>query len=253
MPSPFPGMNPYLERASVWHDFHGRFVPAIAEAVGSQMADQFVVRIDDHVYIHEPPADQRRLIGRPDVGVSTMEPTRNGGGIATIEAPAQVDMLDIDEERISYVEIRDRDSWKVITVIELVSPANKYQGPDREQYLGKRRHITRSATHFVEIDLLRGGPPLPLTNRPDCDYSVMVSRWQNRPRADFWPIGLRDRLPTIPIPLAEGFADVSLDLQTVLHRVYDAARYGNYVYRGAPEPLLEPADQEWARSILAMN
>lgn len=31
MPSPFPGMNPYLERPDVWLDFHNRFVVRFAD------------------------------------------------------------------------------------------------------------------------------------------------------------------------------------------------------------------------------
>ena len=30
MPSPFPGMDPYLEQEILWHDFHEKFIPAAA-------------------------------------------------------------------------------------------------------------------------------------------------------------------------------------------------------------------------------
>ncbi len=250
MPSPFPGMNPYIERASVWHDFHETLIPAIREELVAQADPRFVVRIDDRVYIHESPDEPRRWIGRPDVGVSASERLETAPGVATIEAPFQVEILDVDEERLSFVEIRDRESWHVIAVIELLSPTNKYEGPYREQYLSKRRHLQMSSTHFVEIDLLRGGPPLPALHRPQCDYSVLVSRWQQRPRADFWPIRLRERLPVIPVPLTQGHADITLDLQSLLHRVYDAAGYANHIYRGEPEPQLSEVDLAWAHALI---
>ena len=41
-----------------------------------------------------------------------------------------------------------------MTVIELLSPTNKYAGPHREQYLGKRKELLQSR-HLVELDLLR--------------------------------------------------------------------------------------------------
>jgi len=243
-------MNPYLERSSVWHDFHERFVPAMAEAVGAILDDNFVVRIDDHIFIHELTTEPRRLIGRPDVGISDIDSTNASTAVSTIEAPAHVELVDVDEERLSFVEIRDRDNWKLLAVLELLSPANKYQGPDRDQYLAKRRQVLSSPTNLVEIDLLRGGPRLPMHGAPACDYCVLVSRWPQRPRADLWPIQLRDPLPVIPVPITEGYADVRLDLQSLVHRVYDAARYGNYIYRGEPEPLLNASDQQWAKSFL---
>ena len=88
---------------------------------------------------------------------------------------------------------------------------------------------------------------MPVKNRPDCDYSVLISRVQDRPYADFWPIGLRDRLPLIPIPLRAPDGDVRVDLQELLHRVYESTGYEYYIYNGSPDPLLAPRDSEWAR------
>ena len=116
----------------------------------------------------------------------------------------QLPVMDI--ERISYAEIRDTRDWQLITVIELLSPANKYSGSDREQFLAKRGELLSSHVHYVEIDLLRGGPRLPARKLPDCDYYVLVSRAELRPDAGIWPIGLRERLPIVPIPLREGEA-----------------------------------------------
>ena len=93
-----------------------------------------------------------------------------------LEAPARVRLPAVDRERLSFVEIRDRRNRELVTVVELLSPANKYPGPDREQYLAKRMELLNGPVHLVEIDLLRGGPPLPATGRPDCSYSVLVSR-----------------------------------------------------------------------------
>ncbi len=86
-------------------------------------------------------------------------------------------------------------------MVELLSPANRRPGPDRAQYLAKRGKVLKGPAHRVEIDLLRAGEPMPSEDRPACAYSVAVSRNDERPRAGFWPIGLRDPLPAIPIPL----------------------------------------------------
>jgi hypothetical protein len=152
----------------------------------------------------------------------------------------------IDIETLSFLEIRDRESRELVTVLELLSPANKYAGPDREQYLAKARLLQRSLVNLVEIDLLRGGQRMPWLDMPPCDYCVVVSRVEQRPKAGFWPIRLRDRLPEIPVPLRPGDSDARLDLQEVLHRIYDAAGYEYHIYSGPPEPLLSGEDANWA-------
>jgi hypothetical protein len=252
MPSPFPGMNPYVERASVWHDFHERWIPLAAELIGAQVLPRYFVRIDEHMYIHELSAHERRLVGRSDILVPALAPTPTAGitGTSVLEAPAEVGIPAVDSEGQSFLEIRDRDSQELVTVVELLSPTNKYAGPDREQYLAKARVLQRSWVNFVEIDLLRGGPRMPWLDMPDCDYCVVVSRVERRPKAGFWPIRLRERLPEIPIPLRQGDADARLDLQQVLHRIYDAAGYAYYIYNGPAEPSLSGEDATWAATFL---
>jgi hypothetical protein len=196
-------MNPYIERASVWHDFHERWIPLAADLIGAQVLPRYYVRINEHAYNHD----------------------LSGEGV-----PA------VDVETLSFLEIRDRDRHELISVVELLSPTNKYAGPDREQYLAKARQLQQSWVHFVEIDLLRGGPRMPWLELPECDYCVVVGRVERRPRAGFWPIRLRERLPEIPIPLRGGDADARLDLQQMLHRIYDAAGYAYHIYAGPPEP-----------------
>jgi hypothetical protein len=254
MPSPFPGMNPYLEQDDVWHDFHERFLPHLAEVIGAQLASHYIVKIDEHVYIHEPPAEKRSLLGRGDVFVAARRPAVGAGtatATAPMTAPVQVVLPGIDIESISFLEIRDRRDRRLVTVLEVLSPTNKYSGPDREQYLGKRGRVLASSAHLVEIDLLRGGPRMPFEEPPpECDYYVMVSRMDQRPRADFWPNYLHDPLPVIPIPLRDPDPDARLDLQLALHHVYDAARYDNYIYEGAPQPALRTEDADWAQQFV---
>ncbi len=252
MPSPFPGMNPYIERASVWHDFHERWIPLAAELIGAQVLPRYYVRIDEHMYIHELSGDERRFLGRADVLVPALAPSAAASAAASsvLEAPAEVGIPAVDVETLSFLEIRDRDRHELITVVELLSPCNKYAGPDREQYLAKARQLQRSWVHFVEIDLLRGGPRMPWLNMPECDYCVVVSRVERRPRAGFWPVRLRERLPEIPIPLRIGEVDARLDLQQTLHRIYDAAGYGYHIYAGPPEPQLAGADATGAAQFV---
>src|SRR5262249_18994276 len=145
----------------------------------------------------------------------------NAAGVATLAPPAQVAIPQVDFEGLSFLEIHDKRDRRLVTVVELLSPANKYSGSDREQYLGKRGGLLKSWTHFVEIDLLRGGPRMPFADPlPPCDYYAMVSRMDRRPQAGLWPISLREPLPKIPIPVREPDPDAVLDLQAALHHVY---------------------------------
>src|SRR5262249_15769070 len=192
MPSPFPGMNPYLEHEDAWHNFQKQFGPAVVAALVPQMGSKYSVKVNQRTYVHEPSCHQR-----------------------------QHWRMAVDEESLSFVEIRDRRNRRLVTVINLLSPSNKNPGPDRDQYEAKRAEILASQTHLVEIDFLRGGPRMPYEEEVvPCDYCVMVSRYAQRPRADFWPLSLRDPLPQIPIPLADDDPEAKLDLQGILHRLY---------------------------------
>ncbi len=123
----------------------------------------------------------------------------------------------------------------MITVVETLSPSNKRARSRSRAIRGQAEELLQSTAHFVEIDLLRGGRPMPLEKRPNCDYSVLVSRAEARPRAGFWPIALR-RLPVIPIPLRPGDPDARIDLQEILDHVYDSAGYADFIYATRPEP-----------------
>lgn len=251
MPSPFPGMNPYLEQEGFWLDFHTKFLTALNESLVIQVRPKYIVIIEQHPYVQYNEERPRRLIGRADVSMvssgSSARPA--GGGVALLDAPAEVEMTDLDLDPIPYIEVRDRKDRHLVAVIELLSPANK-RGRDREQYLAKRAVLLKGDAHLVEIDLLRGGQPMPPEERPASAYSVLVSRAEHRPRAGLWPIGLRDRLPLIPVPLRAPDPDARIDLQEILDRVYDAYGYEDFLYDGTPDPPLAEIDAAWARSLV---
>jgi hypothetical protein len=248
MPSPFPGMNPFLEQSGVWQDFHNTFLIAMREALVRQLQPKYFVRVEEHVYVHEYETDEGQPLGRPDVSIH--ESQRAGNATAVLERPSRTEPVAVmippsgDELHEVYLEIRDRENRQVVTAIELLRPSNKFAGPDREVYWSKVRRILASRAHFVEIDLLRGGPRMPWLDLPPCSYYALVSR------ADVWPVGIRDPLPSVPIPLNPGDAEPLIDLQALLHRVYDSAGYASSIYDGQPEPRLNPDDETWAAGLL---
>jgi hypothetical protein len=156
--------------------------------------------------------------------------------------------------RHRYVKIVDGMGKHVITVIEVLSPSNKMPGDDRDAYLAKRGEYLAGGASFIEINLLRGGKQSPMGKPlpPRSDYSVVVSQAAEFPRAGIWPIGLRDRLPSIPVPLAAGERPLKVDLQ-VCHDL--ACRDGQYDrdidYLAAPPlPPLNRTDEAWLRDVL---
>jgi hypothetical protein len=184
MPSPFPGMNPYLERAAVWRTFHPQYIATAQFHLAAQVRPRYTVNVETRLYIHEPPADRRF---RAVANISVMPDPAGGpaplGAAAATVAPVYVTVADeVEIEKVHYLTIRDRDGSEVVTVIELLSRANKYAGEDREQYVRKRTELLRSPVNLVEIDLLRGGPRMPPDDMPTCDYWAVVSRPAERPR-----------------------------------------------------------------------
>ncbi len=50
MPSPFPGMNPYLELPALWHEFHNRLIVAISDALTPYLQPRYYVAVETRTY-----------------------------------------------------------------------------------------------------------------------------------------------------------------------------------------------------------
>ena len=159
----------------------------------------------------------------------------------------------VTKKKARRLLVRDIHDQQIVTAIELLSPSNKDRGPDRTRYTDKRAEVLTSQVSLVELDLLRGGPRLPVRTLPACSYYALVSRHWERPKMGLWPVGLRDPLPRISIPLRKGEGEPAVDLQGVLNQTYDNAGYGTHIYATLPEPPLPPTDAAWAKEILAVR
>jgi hypothetical protein len=256
MPSPFPGMNPYLEHPHTWNDFHQTFLTFLRQTLAASVAPDYYVRIDEHLYVHEHAVDEPRLAGRADLSISRQA---NGNGndaasaTAVLTPPARGRLIIPDYERQVFLEVRDRRNHEIVTVIELLSPANKNAGKDRNRYLTKRDEVLWSGAHFVEIDLLRGGLRPPIEGLHPCDYYVLVSRVEERPEVALWPVQMREPLPRIPIPLRHPHPDARLDLKPALDQAFDSACYDLVIYDTAPSPPLSPDDAAWAAQFVPVR
>lgn len=253
MPSPFPGMDPYLE-GSEWTSVHTELSSEIARQLAPKLRPKYIVRTTRR-FVTEMPEDVSILAGDIYPDVSVFEIAYPGGmgesGVAIAQPPLQ--LATVIPARVPHVtiEIRDVANRELVTAIEVLSATNK-RGEGYREYLDKRRRLLLSTAHLMEIDLLRTGRRVPMQKPlPRAPYFVFLSRAERRPIVEVWPIQLNMRLPVVPVPLLAGDPDVALDLQLALNTVYDALNYDLSVdYTRPPEVPLEGEAAAWAAELL---
>jgi hypothetical protein len=251
MKCPFPGMDPWLESPALWPDVHNRLIAAISDALTPLVAPRYYVALERRTYLFQP--DDLVLVGRPDISAVSRSPP-----VAAQPEEGAVGILDVevllsDEVGESYLEVRETEGETLVTVLELLSPANKLHSRGRVDYERRRTHILQSLTSLVEVDLLHAGQPMFTSPRgPRSDYRVLVSRGWTRPKGRLYTFGLRDAIPVVPIPLAKGENEPELRLSEVLHALYERARFDLRLHYDRPaEPPLAEAEASWARGLVA--
>ncbi len=259
MPSPFPGMDPYLEDSEIWPGFHA----SLAEALKRQLNRQIGPKYYADVEIESVPRDVALEIAnpiRPDLSVFepldvAPEPMR-GAAVAVAIPPAPVLRPVPLAIRLRAVRVFRTKTSQLVTSIELLLPFNKRVSDGLDQYRSKRARILASRVHLVEIDLLRDGrrPGFEIDDPPlDADYILVVNRANVERLSEIWPVSLNEPLPLIPVPLIAPDPDVPLDLSVALREVYADSGYDwriNY-HEPVPPPVLRPAMAEWVESLLA--
>lgn len=254
MPSPFPGMDPYLENPAIWGSVHNHLIVAMQEFLAGPLEPKYYILGRERVYISDP-LDPGRQVIAPDVFVSEQpavaQPQSVTGNQRVLTTPTQqVTLLD-EEIRDYYLAIYNKLSHKVVTIIELLSPANKTPGArGREAFIQKRREVLASDVHWLEIDLLRAGQRDPWAAGKS-DYCALLSRAEKRGRTDLWLFNLRQPLPVLPVPLQPPDPDIPLPLTQILQTIYDRGRYYNIIdYNQPPAPPLSEGEATWAASLL---
>lgn len=265
MPSPFPGMDPYLE-GDLWQEFHDRFANQLSAQLMPLLSPKYVALLAKRYVLDSPvlgvfDVGLPRII-YPDVhvvaipGVPSASPITTGAQVdnsatsaittPTMELPSPMVVPQL------YVEIRDVAQRQLVTVIEVLSPANKH-GEGAREYNERRVELLATQAHLLEIDLLRGGARITLHGEPTpAPYYVYLSRSQRRPFTQIWSVGLRDRLPRVPVPLLAPDPDVPLDLQAALDACFNLVGYERLLdYAAAPPgPALMEPDLQWVAELL---
>jgi len=255
MPSPFPGMNPYLEHPGLWAGIHHRLITAIANALEPQIQPKYIVAIEERVY--DISGETTVLVGIPDVAIQQTQVVSQPAPVNVAVAeptsqPLEVTLPLLEPLTEGYLEIRAVETGEVITAIEVLSPKNKQAGVGRLRYESKRATILASPTHFVEIDLLRQGEPMAhLGDLVQSNYRILVSRGYTRPKADLYAFNLPDPIPTVPIPLGLEDDEPLLNLQQIIDEIYDHGGYALRVnYQEPPVPKLPDPEASWLEERL---
>jgi hypothetical protein len=242
-------MDPYLEDPAYWSDFHGFFLYCLRDFINERLPDHYEARIDEKVNLVETSPDRIKLI-EPDLALSQAQPASPGvfapAGVATLE-PVTIPHLLIEEETHErWIEILHRPERSLVSVVELLSPANKEE-PGLHRYRDKRFNLLMRDVHLVEIDLLLAGSRLALRDPlPPANYYALVSRGNRRPECQVYHWMLPHPLPPIPLPLKTPDPDLSLDLGAVFTTTYDRGRYARSLrYDAPPVVRLPPETRDW--------
>lgn len=256
MKSPFPGMDPYLEK--YWGDVHTRLMVNASSLLNRQLPADLQARVEEGLAVAAEDAEPRYIF--PDIQIlEDGQPT----GIDTATAStavAKMTKVRIPSEQAvqRFVEIIDTtDGNRVVTAIELLSPANKTGTAGREQYREKQWEYIAAGVNLVEIDLIRAGkfnmaiPEHRWPKKQTGPYKICVRRATEPEFARCVAISLREQLPTIAIPLRPTDRDVTLDLQSLLDECYQDGRYAKTNYQEPPSPAFDEDDQQWAQQRIA--
>jgi hypothetical protein len=238
---------------------------AIADDLAPDLRPNYYVEVETRTYRDQEGSENEEdelLIGIPDAAVLAANTSEQPGDSPSLETrtvltqnqPQSITlpMPVVLKER--YLAVREVGSEAVITVIEVLSPMNKRRGQGRTAYERKRGRVLGSLSHLIEIDLLRGNAPMPMTGQGQTtDYRIVVSRSDQRPKADLYGFNLPEVIPSFPLPLKLEDKEPIVDLQAIVQGVYDRGSYDFRIdyHQPVPPPKLSEANQKWVDDLLA--
>lgn len=221
MSSPFPGMNPYLEDPALWPQFHQQLITTLYQSLLPGLVDRYRSRLVPRIY--------------------------------TCEMPLFTSVVR-EEHREETIEIRHRSDGRLVTLIDVVSPANKTTDAGRQAYHQRFRTARAEQATVAEIDLsLQGKPmfecaPEEMLGR---DYAIVVTRGAHPHRPEPCPWALQKRLPKFRLPMASDDKDTIVDLHAIFLRAFEQGGFAEKIdYARDPAVTLQAEQREWLDSIL---
>lgn len=222
MPSPLPGMDPFLEEDSIWSAFQHHLVLSLYQLLLPGLVDRYRARMGQRHYTTEQ---------------------------------ALFTSVIRDEHQEDYIEIRQRGDGRLITLLDIVSPINRITPEGRQAYLATRKEHRQQGANLVEIDLVLQGEPMleySRDNLPEWDYAVTVTRATHPDRHEIYTTTLQKRLPRFRLPLASDDRDTVVDLHSAFNRCYDQGGFANQIdYSRVPKTALNDEQREWLKNLIA--
>jgi hypothetical protein len=255
MKSPFPGMDPFLERH--WQDIHSTFMVYAKQQLNQQLPLQLLARVEESLAVETD--DGRFRVIYPDISVDEQQANAVGllaeSAAVAVADPFEVPLpLQAPPQR--RLEIIDSGSGnRIVTVIELLSPVNKTMPAGRAAYRKKQSEYIQGMVNLVEIDLLRVGEfvlAMPEDEWPlahQSPYKICIRRVSRPLIAAEIGIQLQDKLPNIAIPLRPQDRDAVLKLQPIIDDCYRDGRYHTIDYRRPLHPPLTAEELIWTESL----
>jgi hypothetical protein len=214
-------MDPYLEDEKLWPVFQHQLVTCLYQILLPSLVDRYRARVGQRHYVTEQ---------------------------------ALFTSIIREEHHEEYIEVRQRSDGRLVTLVDVVSPANKMTAVGRQAYLDKRRECKTHGAGLVEIDLVLQGQPTLEYSRdglPDWDYAVTVTRATQPERYEIYTATLQKRLPRFRLPLASDDRDTVLDLQAAFLKCYDHSGFEAKIdYKRDPSTPLADEDRKWVDELL---
>jgi hypothetical protein len=260
-------MDPYLEHPALFPDLHDSFIGYFREVLNAKLPAAYYATISNRVW--EELAD--RII-EPDVNVvrspnGASQPAAtsgNSGGIAvakhTVAQPVIVSVTETEvREWFLEVYVQNKSTPRLVAVVELLSRANKTPNSKGWRlYRRKQREVLRSKAHLLEMDLLRFGThttAVPFAKAQaeagSFDYHVCLRKGNRRDEFAVYPIRLDQPLPKIEVPLLSTDTGIPVDMQELMNRCYEVARFRQRVdyTQLPPPPELSPEQRSWLDTL----
>jgi hypothetical protein len=214
-------MDPYLEDEKLWPSFQHHLVNCLYQILLPGLVDRYRARVGQRHYVTEQ---------------------------------ALFTSVVREEHHEELIEIRQRNDSRLVTLVDVVSPANKLTAAGRQAYLDKRREGRSGNANLVEIDLVLQGQPMLEYSRdglPDWDYAVTVTRATQPERYEIYTATLQKRLPRFRLPLAADDRDTVLDLHAAFTRCYDQNNFATKIdYQRDPLTSITDEDRQWLHELL---
>jgi len=273
----YPGVNVHLMNFLLqpdggWESFHSEFVIRLRETFDSALPRNYYAVAEKSLQISELTEDRLQRT-RPDVSIyqtgeapiATREAVLSGTAPSTVLSLAEIaeEMIDTITAVGIYEVVGGKAPGRLVTRVEVLSPANKPPADYATKYLLRRVETFEAGVNLVEIDLIHTHRPVSIRvpsypDRHEGATPTVVLVSDPHPSLDegkfyIYHVPVSHPLPKVTIPLSGDEVFVA-DLQAVYNRTIAATRVFPMLVDYSVDPVnLEAyteSDRAWISEFL---